>query len=373
MDSSMKDKSSRLMNIIQRNGSLDEFKEEFDKISQDATIKKEEMKQILDHQFDDAEKCTMLMIASSLGNGEIVHFLINQKVNCEKRNINDWTALHFASYKGHANVVRLLLILGGCSINAQTNDGSTGLHLSAESGHYEATKAMLHNGRDNPLMDNRDNPILDNLWDTEPTAADDESSSEEDEDKTETEAAAPLSLTEKLLKSVEKNNLNEFKYLLKEVEDKDKFLNEPFTPDKFTWMMCAARHGSTNIVKYLIEKNCDVNMKTSADWTALMFASEAGHYKVVKMLLDDGADINAVTCDMSTSLHLAANSSRVGCVAQLLESRAKFNLKNAEGLTPLMIAKDRQKHYVITCLLEQHQEHEEKWAAAVAAKRSKKE
>lgn len=46
-----------------------------------------------------------------------------------------WTALHFAAFKGHDEVVDLLLKHGASAIHQSRNHGNTPLHLAAQEGH----------------------------------------------------------------------------------------------------------------------------------------------------------------------------------------------------------------------------------------------
>ncbi|MHC4687433.1 MAG: ankyrin repeat domain-containing protein, partial [Planctomycetota bacterium] len=55
----------------------------------------------------------------------------------------------------------------------------------------------------------------------------------------------------------------------------------------------AAQNGYTEIVKLLLEKNADVNLKRTSDGlTALWMAAQDGHTEIVKLLLEKNADVN---------------------------------------------------------------------------------
>ena len=53
----------------------------------------------------------------------------------------------------------------------------------------------------------------------------------------------------------------------------------------------AARRGSLEAVRLLLDRGADPNMPVRGDGNALIVASRAGHADVVKLLLDRGADI----------------------------------------------------------------------------------
>jgi ankyrin repeat protein len=71
------------------------------------------------------------------------------------RNINvnvkeDWdgsTPLHWAAWKGHIEIARLLL-QNGAEVNAKSNDGSAPLHWAAIHGHVNILHLLVENGAD---------------------------------------------------------------------------------------------------------------------------------------------------------------------------------------------------------------------------------
>ena len=63
-----------------------------------------------------------------------------------------------------------------------------------------------------------------------------------------------------------------------------------------TVLMTAARSGSADLVRLLIESGAEVNAnETWRGQTALMWAIAEKHLPVVRILLENGADINAKT------------------------------------------------------------------------------
>lgn len=53
--------------------------------------------------------------------------------------------------------------------------------------------------------------------------------------------------------------------------------------------MLAAKQGHIMIVKMLLDRGANVNVKAGAEYTALRFAVEDGHQEVVKALIGAGA------------------------------------------------------------------------------------
>ncbi|HRU54266.1 MAG TPA: ankyrin repeat domain-containing protein, partial [Candidatus Sumerlaeia bacterium] len=93
------------------------------------------------------------------------------------------------------------------------------------------------------------------------------------------------------------------------------------------WM--ASKEGHTEIVKLLLAKRADVNMKHKKGLTALWMASKNGHTDVVKLLLEKGADVNVKITDRSIIKEFKSK-----CV-----NDHNKHLFNGKYLTPLNTAK----------------------------------
>jgi len=61
--------------------------------------------------------------------------------------MDDTAAIHFASQKGHVEVVRELLA-SGASVKAKNRKGLTALHFAAQSSHLELVKYLVKKGAD---------------------------------------------------------------------------------------------------------------------------------------------------------------------------------------------------------------------------------
>ena len=78
------------------------------------------------------------------------------------------------------------------------------------------------------------------------------------------------------------------------------------TTDGVTALWAASKEGHAKVVKLLLEKGADVNVKdTTNDETALWIASKEGHEEVVKLLLAAKADVNVKAKDGKTALGIA--------------------------------------------------------------------
>jgi hypothetical protein len=70
-----------------------------------------------------------------------------RNINVNMKNVNGWTPLHEAAFKGHIEIARLLL-QNGAEVNAKGNGGWTPLHCSACDGHVEILHLLVEKGVD---------------------------------------------------------------------------------------------------------------------------------------------------------------------------------------------------------------------------------
>jgi uncharacterized protein len=113
-------------------------------------------------------------------------------------------------------------------------------------------------------------------------------------------------------------------------------------------LVIAARIGDTNKVTELLGKGVDINGKASrgageaSGQTALIAAAEAGHADMVRLLLTKGANVNVRHEAGGTALTAAAGRGHLEIVKELLKARADANVivGNIHGMlyTALMFA-----------------------------------
>lgn len=100
-------------------------------------------------------------------------------------------------------------------------------------------------------------------------------------------------------------------------------------------------HGSTTVLKWLLEHGADPNAKSRGNgYTALMAAADNAHTDRVALLLSRGALIDSKTDDGQTALSVAACRADIDTVALLLEHGARVNgyADRLDGQTPLLCA-----------------------------------
>ncbi len=95
--------------------------------------------------FDDKNKSTPLHYASNRGHAEVVRLLLEKGAQIDSKEYSGNDALCYASYKGHIDVVRLLLEKGA-KISQQDNQGETALHFAVDKGHTEVVRLLIESG-----------------------------------------------------------------------------------------------------------------------------------------------------------------------------------------------------------------------------------
>jgi ankyrin repeat protein len=98
---------------------------------------------------------TPLIIASYMGHVEMLFYLINEGADIHHKTVNKlFTALHFAAFKGHFQVVNMLLENGFTDIDALDSDGRTPLMLAALKDSVDVVELLKNHGSDINQQDN---------------------------------------------------------------------------------------------------------------------------------------------------------------------------------------------------------------------------
>lgn len=75
------------------------------------------------------------------------------------QNEDGWTPISEAAFKGHIQIVRLLL-QQDADVSVRTNDGRTPVYLASQEGHIEAVKILLGQGADVIIPNNEGVEII---------------------------------------------------------------------------------------------------------------------------------------------------------------------------------------------------------------------
>ncbi len=227
---------------------------------------------------------------------------------------NGRTALDFASYYGHNDVVELLLA-NKAEIDARDNNGRTPLHYAAATGHNDTADILLANKAELDVKD------------------------EENGD-------TPLHL------AVVAGHKDVVELLLANKADVNVSDNDGDTP-----LHKAALKGRKELAALLLGNKATATAKTNKGFTPLHVAAYYGQREVAELLLLANSDGNAKAKNGTTPLHLAAQGGYKDLAQLLLANKSDVNAKDNEGQTPLHYAATTS-HGDVAELLREHGGHE---------------
>jgi ankyrin repeat protein len=213
------------------------------------------------------------------------------------------TALYRASFRGHIELVKLLL-QHGAKVNLTTYQGFSPLFVAAQENHENVVTLLLEAG------------------------------GEVNSD------AAMFGLTA-LMAAINKNHPPICKILLNAGANVN-----ARTHDGFTSLLLACYHDNPEILRILLEAGANPDAATEKGYAGLHFAAESCSGKVASLLLDAGAHTEAITKIRMTPLNTAAQSDCLEVFNLLLAHGAKPHeapLQHvATALTFMLLAKHHE-------------------------------
>ena len=300
---------------------------------------------------------TLLNYASYNGHAGIVRELLSMPgIDVNLAHQTGMTPLYFAAQEGHVEVVKLLLAARGINVNLSAYTWATPLYHAAQEGHVEVVKLLLAAPGINvnstqmagatPLciaVQEGQVVVVKLLLDA-PTIR---------IDTRKTGGATPLIIAAAY----------GFSRIVEQLIKRGANVNLMLDPGS-TALGIAARSGHVEVVRVLLQAPAiEVNHTTKSVTTALAFACEKGHQDVVTLLLEKGADPNIAHENAITALHLACLNGRTGIVEILLNAGADMDGEIAvetadtdtDSYTPYGIAELMGRREIMT-LLEQHRQ-----------------
>jgi len=100
----------------------------------------------------------------------------------------------------------------------------------------------------------------------------------------------------------------------------------------------AARGGYPEIVKLLLEKGAQVNIRNEGGATPLHYAARNGNIEVMEILLENGADVTQKGTGCGTALQWAARNGQIQAIKTLMSNGVDINQRGSDDVTALMDA-----------------------------------
>jgi ankyrin repeat protein len=326
-----------------------------------------------------ASGSTPLMFAADGGNLDIVRYLIRQGADVNAKNGANNTALIFAAMRGHASVVNELirrkadvnvknfsrgdaliyavihkrtdvariLLRNGAAIDGVYDDGKTALIMAVQAGHTDIARLLIAH---HAAVDAADKDGVTALMAAAFLG------------QADTVDALLKAGADARLKAKDGDTAMSKAIAAKHMAIVKKIAGRIGRDGREEALFAAARDGSQEVVKLLLTKDMDVNMKNAHGSTLLKWAA-AGDAALVKYLIEKGADVNLADNEGVTPLMKAGgsfDSTAVTAVGLLLAHGANPNTAAGNGETPLILAAKRGRADMVGALMEK--------GAAVSAK-----
>ena len=253
----------------------------------------------------DNEGSTCLQDAAGCGHIDTVRYLVGlPEVDV---NTGNYTALHYASAEGDADVVQLL-IDAGADIEIKNSDGRCPLHNACEAGALDNVKMLVRAGAGVNVTDNKGDTCL--------------------------TVAAIFGHTETV------------RYLvgLPEVEINHGAANND------TALHRAGQKACTDVVRVLIDAGADVEIKNAHGRSPLHCALEV--LDIVKMLVEAGAGVRDTDDEGDTCLTLAAYFGQTETVRYLVGlPEVEMNHRDGDNKTALQCAVEENQKDMVQVLI----------------------
>ena len=105
-------------------------------------------------------------------------------------------------------------------------------------------------------------------------------------------------------------------------------------------LLCDESFGRYEIVKWLLHRGADPNIRARHGWAPLHFAAARGHTEIAEILLHYRAVVNVQNDYEETPLHLASKRGFVDLARLLIEHGANLNSQDEDRCTPLHRTRD---------------------------------
>lgn len=258
-----------------------------------------------DRDRKDIHDWTPLHYASAAGSQRSLRELLSRGARVNGRDLVEWTPLHYACQRGNVSAVQYLF-QRNAELDARGRDGAAPLHCAAMNGHLDIVRLLLEAGAAPDVTDASGNTPL--HWATY------------------------------------EGHENVVEYLWQDANRKMRDYNGRVA------LHLAAVAGKTKLTKLLIATGADKEVKDRNGQRPLHLAVKAGNEATSKLLIDEGANKEARNINAYSPLHLAAEGGQEATSKLLLDEGANKEAKDINGFTPLHLAA-KAGHEAISRLL----------------------
>jgi ankyrin repeat protein len=284
-----------------------------------------------------------LYYAALCGFYSLVEWLIyTRHVDVNSRGGHHERAIQAALYKGHLSIVSLLIDCGA-DINSWDVEGSSLLHVAAQTRDPEAVSLLLSRGADVQATDSSHWPVLFTaLNEGNPDVVQLLIEHGADVHVRDGDGSTALHI------GSGNEDLDVVRFLLHGGAEVDPQDNHGFTP-----LHLASAKGNDTIARLLIEHGANVDSLDNTNSTPLHLASTHGNSDVVVLLIEHGAYVGACDSKNSTPLHLASAKGNNTIARLLMRYGADASALDNTNSTPLHLASMRGNSDVVVLLIEQ--------------------
>ena len=273
---------------------------------------------------------TALHWAADKGDAEMTQLLIYAGANIRATTrIGGYTPLFMAARRGAAAVVDVLL-KSGSDVNLSGMNAMTPLMFAALSGNRESVRLLIEKGADVNARESEHGQTAlifaaaydraDVIEELVRHRADLNTATEVQEPAKRPErpgrvqaVAAPLPQGSALTPAAQQEQSNTVAPPAEQAQQQRQQLQQRLLTENernprsprggLTALMYAARDGSANAIRALVEGGADLDARSADDSTALLIASINGRFDVAKHLVESGANLNLASIDGATPLY----------------------------------------------------------------------
>ncbi len=211
------------------------------------------------------------------------------KYDTEFKTPSGWTALTKAAFRGHLDIVKLLIGCGS-DVNAASSTGFTPLLAASQNGWGEIARFLMDNGAklDAALKDGATGLI----------------------------AASFGGYTDIVGYFLDENRSSAMEVATR--------LKQSYKQGS-TALMAACCNGYIDVVKILVDAGSDVNTRNASGWCALMVAADRGYLGIARLLVNHGALVNVYNISGYSPLMCACKCGYAEICKCLLEAGAHVN------------------------------------------------